>query len=152
MKRLTALGVLVSPVLAASALCAQNAAPDLARQVVAAESSFAATLAHRDAKAFAAFVAPDAVFFGDSGAMRGKAAVVEGWRSLFAGPSAPFSWKPEVVEVLPSGTLAWSSGPVQDSTGRRIGTFNSIWRREADGKWLVIFDKGCPVCDCARAP
>jgi ketosteroid isomerase-like protein len=23
-----------------------------------------------------------------------------------------------------------------------MGTFNSIWRREADGRWLVVFDKG----------
>ena len=64
------------------------------------------------------------------------------------GPSAPFSWVPERVEVLDSGTLALSSGPVYDPQGTRVGTFNSIWRREADGKWRVIFDKGCPPCDC----
>jgi hypothetical protein len=60
---------------------------------------------------------------------------------------APFSWSPEVVDVLESGTLAHSSGPVRDAGGRRIGTFNSIWRREPDGRWRVVFDKGCPVCD-----
>jgi ketosteroid isomerase-like protein len=152
MKRVTALSLLVATVPAAGPLSAQSTAADLQRQVIAAESSFAATLAHRDVNAFAALVAPDAVFFGERGSLRGKAAVVEGWRPLFAGPKAPFSWKPEVVEVLASGTLAWSSGPVQDSTGRAIGTFNSVWRREPDGRWLVILDKGCPVCDCARGP
>ncbi len=150
MNRLIALGALVVTTFAPGLLDAQAAAPDLTRQVVAAESSFAATLARRDISAFAAFVAPDAVFFGERGSMRGKPAVVEGWRALFEGPSAPFSWKPDVVEVLASGTLAWSSGPVQDSAGRRIGTFNSVWRREVDGTWLVIYDKGCPVCACAR--
>lgn len=30
----------------------------------------------------------------------------------------------------------------------RIGTNNSIWRLEADGRWHVIFDKGCPACEC----
>ena len=23
-------------------------------------------------------------------------------------------------------------------------------RREPDGAWRVIFDKGCPVCDCEK--
>jgi ketosteroid isomerase-like protein len=124
----------------------------LARQVVAAESSFAATMANRDSTAFAAFVAPDAIFFGEKSVMRDKAAVVDGWRALFVGPTAPFSWKPETVEVLASGTLAHSSGPVHDAKGRQIGNFNSVWRREPDGTWLVVFDKGCPVCNCERGP
>jgi len=124
----------------------------LTRQVFAAESSFAATMAHRDSAAFAKFVAPDAIFFGEKSVMRGRQGVVDGWRPLFAGPAAPFSWRPEKVEVLASGTLAHSSGPVLDPSGRQIGNFNSVWRREADGTWLVVFDKGSPVCNCARAP
>ncbi|MGH7580190.1 MAG: YybH family protein [Gemmatimonadales bacterium] len=124
----------------------------LVRQVFVAESSFAATMANRDTAAFAAFLAPDAIFFGEKSVMRGKRAVVDGWRGLFAGPSAPFSWRPETVEVLDSGTLAHSSGPVLDPQGRRIGTFNSVWRRERDGTWLVVFDKGCPICNCERGP
>lgn len=124
----------------------------LIRQVFAAESSFAATMAQRDSSAFGTFVAPDAIFFGQKSVMRGKAAVVNGWRALFVGPTPPFSWKPETVEVLASGTLAHSSGPVLDPKGHRIGSFNSIWRREPDGTWLVVFDKGCPVCDCERRP
>jgi ketosteroid isomerase-like protein len=127
---------------------AQTPERELAQQVIAAESSFAASMAKRDINAFAALVAPDAVFFGTSESFRGKQAVVEGWRPLFKAPTAPFSWKPESVDVLPSGALAWSSGPVHDASGRQIGTFNSVWRRGANGKWLVILDKGCPVCAC----
>jgi ketosteroid isomerase-like protein len=123
-----------------------------ARQVIVAESSFAATMANRDSTAFAAFIAPEAIFFGEKSVMRGKPAVVAGWRPLFAGPTPPFSWRPETVEVTASGTLAHSSGPVLDPKGRQIGTFNSIWRREPDGSWLVVFDKGCPVCNCERGP
>jgi ketosteroid isomerase-like protein len=123
----------------------------LERQVFAAESSFAATMANRDTAGFAAFIAPDAIFFGETAVLRGKRAVVDGWRELFAGPAPPFSWKPEKVEVLPTGSLAHSSGPVHDAKGRQIGNFNSIWRREPNGTWLVVFDKGCPVCDCKRA-
>jgi ketosteroid isomerase-like protein len=118
---------------------------DLTRQVFAAESSFAHTMAARDRDAFGSFVASDAVFFGRQGAARGKAAVVEAWAPLFEGSDAPFSWRPEVVQVLDAGTLALSSGPVLDPAGKRTGTFNSIWRREADGRWRVVFDKGCPA-------
>jgi len=116
----------------------------LARQVFEAESAFAHTLATRDSQAFATFVAGDAIFFGREGTLQGRGAVVAGWRRFFEGAAPPFSWSPETVEVLESGTLALSSGPVRDPSGRRVGTFNSIWRRDPDGHWRVVFDKGCP--------
>lgn len=124
--------------------------PELARQIFVAESSFAQTMATRDAAAFAAFVAEEAVFFSRNGSQRGKAAVLAAWQPFFEGPAAPFSWAPELIQVLESGTLALSSGPVRDPTGRQIGTFNSIWRLESDGRWRVVFDKGCPACPCAN--
>jgi ketosteroid isomerase-like protein len=52
--------------------------------------------------------------------------------------------------VLDNGTLALTSGPVFDPGGRLVGTFASIWRREPDGRWRVVFDKGCPVCETPR--
>lgn len=116
-------------------------------QVIAAERGFAKTMADRDHTAFATFVAEDAVFFGNDNVLRGRAAVAEGWKRFFTAASAPFSWDPEEVEVV-GGTLALSSGPVRDPAGNRVGTFNSVWRREPDGKWRVVFDKGCPPCNC----
>lgn len=146
MLRPLAHGIAVIAILAGTLRGQSAPSPDLAHQVFAAESSFAATLANRDIDAFAEFVAPEAVFFGRS-AIRGKEAVVEAWRSYFEGAEAPFSWRPETVEVLPSGTLALTSGPVHDSSGKLTNTFTSIWRLDPDGKWRVIFDKGCPVSD-----
>jgi ketosteroid isomerase-like protein len=149
---LAAVFVATIPSDALSGQSAPAAPAVLTRQVFAAESSFAATMASRDSIAFATFLAPDAIFFGETSVLRGKSAVVDGWRALFAGPTPPFSWKPETVEVSASGTLAHSSGPVHDAEGRQTGTFNSIWRREPDGTWLVVFDKGCQVCHCERGP
>jgi ketosteroid isomerase-like protein len=80
--------------------------------------------------------------------LRGKAKVAEAWKEYYQPVGAPFSWRPEIVEVLESGTLALSSGPVFGANDKRIGTYSSIWRLEADGKWKVIFDKGCPPCNC----
>jgi ketosteroid isomerase-like protein len=123
---------------------------ELASEVRAAEMAFAATMAERDLEAFLSYVAEEAVFFGGRSAMRGIEEVEAGWSPYFEGAAAPFSWEPESVEVLDSGTLAHSSGPVRDPGGQSIGTFNSIWRLEADGRWRVVFDKGCPPCDCSE--
>lgn len=123
----------------------------LADDVRAAETAFAKTMADRDFTAFGRYVADEAIFFGSNGAQRGKAAVLEGWKRLFNGEKAPFSWRPETVEVLDSGTLALSSGPVFDPDGKPVGRFNSIWRLERGGHWRVVFDKGCDVCNCAAA-
>jgi ketosteroid isomerase-like protein len=125
---------------------ASETTAELAAQVRAAETAFAATMAGRDLASFGSFVADEALFFGRRGVLRGRPAVVDGWKPFFDGPKAPFSWAPETVEVLDSGTLALSSGPVYDPDGKVTGTFSSIWRRDADGRWRVLFDKGCPVC------
>jgi ketosteroid isomerase-like protein len=125
---------------------------ELIGQVRAAETAFAKTMASRDTTAFASLLADEAVFFGAKEVLRGKSAVAAGWKRFFDAPAAPFSWEPAEVEVLPSGTLGFTSGPVYDPQGRRIGTFNSVWQRQADGSWKIIFDKGCPPCDCTLKP
>ncbi len=119
----------------------------LAGEVRATETAFAATLAARDLGAFTRFLAPDAVFVDDP-VHRGPGAIVAAWGGYFEGAKAPFSWAPETVEVLESGRLALSSGPVLAPDGRRIGTFNSVWRRERDGHWRIVLDHGCPACRC----
>jgi ketosteroid isomerase-like protein len=125
------------------------AAESAEQEVMEAERAFAGTMADRDHQAFASFLADDAIFFGGPNPLRGKQQVVDGWARFFADPDAPFSWEPATVEVLESGTLALSSGPVRDANGNTIAQFSSIWRREPSGAWRVVFDKGCDLCDCA---
>jgi ketosteroid isomerase-like protein len=129
--------------------CAQNPSqPDadtVRAQVSAAERAFAASMADRDLDRFSTFVSEEAVFFTGPAPLRGKAEVINVWARFFAGPEAPFSWEPDEVEPLESGTLAHSSGPVRDPSGKVVARFNSIWRLEAPGTWRAIFDKGCPL-------
>jgi ketosteroid isomerase-like protein len=134
----------------AALLSACAARPDLAvlrEQVFAAERAFARTMAERDHAAFARFVAGDTVFFSGPLPLRGRAAVVEGWKRFYEQPEAPFSWEPDQVEVLESGRLAHSSGPVRNPQGKVVARFNSVWRQESPGAWRVIFDRGEPVCE-----
>jgi ketosteroid isomerase-like protein len=151
MRSLNLLTCAVMAALSTPATAGPETTADLATQVQAAETAFAQTMAARDLDAFAAHIADEALFFGKS-VLRGKAAVVAGWKTFFEGPNAPFSWAPERVEVLDSGTLALSTGSVKNPAGAVVGTFNSIWRREADGHWRVVFDKGCPVCEAPAKP
>jgi ketosteroid isomerase-like protein len=131
------------------ASAAEAPAPDdLRQQVMAAERAFAKTMADRDHHAFAQFVSQEAVFFSGPQPLRGRQQVVDWWARYYQGAQAPFAWEPEEVEVLASGTLALSSGPVRDPAGQLIGRFTSIWRLEAPGQWRVVFDKGSPACKC----
>ena len=119
----------------------------LQQQVMDTERAFAKTMADRDHAAFSAFLSEETVFFSGPKALRGKQAVADAWQRFYDKPAAPFSWQPAQVEVLDSGTLALSTGPVYDAQGKLIATFNSIWRQEAPGVWRIVFDKGSDVCN-----
>jgi len=115
------------------------------QQVWQAEEAFAKSMADRDFAAFSGFVADDAIFMGGRKVNRGKQAILASWKKLFQKAEAPFARKPERVEVLEEGNLALSTGPVWDELGR-FQTYTSIWRKNNDGKWRVIFDKGDRYC------
>jgi ketosteroid isomerase-like protein len=120
---------------------------ELQRQVADTERAFAKTMADRDYTAFTSFLSDEAVFFSGPTPLHGKPQVAQAWKRFYEKPEAAFSWEPEQVAVLDSGTLALSTGPVRDPKGKLIGTFTSIWRLEAPGKWRIVFDKGCDVCE-----
>lgn len=121
---------------------------ELIRQVTQAEIAFAKTMADRDHAAFMSFIAEDAVFLNGGNPLRGKAAIGDYWRRHYTAADAPFSWKPELVEVIGAGDLAQSIGPVAAPNGKVIARFYSTWRREPDGRWRVVLDDGYDICDC----
>ena len=121
----------------------------LAQQVADTERAFANTMSQRDFAGFVSFLAEETIFFSGDTPLRGKQTVAETWKPYYEGDDAPFAWEPENVQVLDSGSLALSSGPVYDPQGKRVATFNSVWRLEPDGQWKIVFDKGCDACNCA---
>ncbi len=132
--------------------------PDAA-SLRAAENAFAASVREKNREHFAAAVADDAIFVSGNDVLRGKAAIVEAWAPLFAPDAPPMDWHPEVAEVQEGGALGLTRGPWtisgKDKDGKpapRSGIFNSVWRKQADGTWKVIFDAGCPPCPCAPKP
>lgn len=129
---------------------AVQANAELKKQVADTERAFAATMKARDHAAFTGFLSEEAVFFTGPTPLHGKAAVAAGWKRFYEKPVAPFSWEPDEVEVLTSGTLAISNGPVRDASGKLVSRFSSIWRQEAPGQWRIVFDRGSEVCDCKK--
>ena len=136
--------LIVATVLLAGVATAQDSLDARRAEVFAAERAFARSMADRDFAAFGRYVADDCVFFSDTMPLRGRDAVLAAWKPFFEGRSAPFSWEPDQVEVLASGELALSTGPVKNPDGVVTARFNSTWQRQPDGAWRVVFDKGGP--------
>ncbi|MES2298523.1 MAG: DUF4440 domain-containing protein [Pseudomonadota bacterium] len=145
MKMLVGLGAGVS--LLASSLATAADMAELKKQVADTERAFAATMKQRDFAGFTSFVSEEAVFFSGPTPLHGKEAVAKFWKKFYDKPEAPFSWVPDdkEVEVLASGTLAISSGPVFDASGKKVSMFSSVWRQEAPGKWRIVLDHGWPL-------
>jgi ketosteroid isomerase-like protein len=119
-------------------------------EVWARELGFARSVAEHDASAFAGFIAEGAVF----GAKRpqprrGRDAVVAAWAGIVAGKELRLAWYPAMVAIGGEPDIAYSSGPAlyEDLTPDAeprflVGAFQSIWHRDADGAWRVLFDDG----------
>jgi len=148
-RALGTMGVMAFALAAAASWAGAQTNDELRDQVRKAETAFAKTMADRDHAAFVRFLADDTIWLGRT-VLRGKQQVADSWKRFYDGAQAPFSWAPERVEVNDAGTLGLSTGPVRDPDGKRVGTYNSIWRRGPDG-WKIIFDNGCPPCDCGGA-
>jgi len=123
---------------------------ELKLQVVQTETAFAKSMADRNFSVFTGFLSDEAVFFSATKVLHGKDEIAGAWKPLFEAPAASFSWTSGQVEVLKSGTLALSTGPVYGATGKVIGSFTSIWRLDAPGVWHIVFDKGNEACNCSE--
>jgi len=114
---------------------------DSVDEVRQAETGFAKAFADRDKAKFFTYVADDAVFMNALGTLRGKAQIIERWSRFFDGVAeAPFSWGPERVEVTGGGKTGFSMGPIYTPKGEHAGYYSSIWQKQADGSWKVVFD------------
>jgi ketosteroid isomerase-like protein len=140
--KLTFFGLCLVLLPACTSLPPQTEAKLQREQVRLTETAFARTMANRDFDEFQSYLADEAIFLTADRTLNGKQQVAEAWQPLFQGDAAPFSWNPERVEVLSSGDLALSTGPVRSADGKQVATFTSIWRRGEDGQWKIVFDFG----------
>ena len=128
---------------------------DIADEVRCREVGFSQSVELQDIAAFQSFIDADARFVGAS-VQRGVVDVAKAWGVFFADNAPKMKWRPQFIEVLNDGTLALSRGPFRmivegpdGTTTEQWGTFNSVWRKQDDGSWKVVFDAGS---DSEQAP
>ena len=141
-----------------SALAAEAASakgpPQLSEQECAVwqrELSFARSVEAHDALAFAGHVNENAAFGASTREPnRGREVIVRRWAGIIEGKHMALRWYPTRVTMAPGvADTAWSSGPslfeVLDPNAKQryhIGAFHSVWHKDADGVWRVLFDDG----------
>ena len=146
-------GLVLSPLAAAQPAAPTTTGPALSAaecEVWTRELGFARSVVEHDAAAFADFIALGAVF-GARGSQpqRGRDAVVAAWAGIVSGKDLLLSWYPRTVAIGGEPDIAFSSGPAlyedpapETKQRFRLGAFQSIWHRDADGVWRVLFDDG----------
>jgi ketosteroid isomerase-like protein len=145
-------------VLAAAALCLAAVSPVAAQaphaaeaaQIMKADADFAQAVADRNRDRFLSFIADVTTFNGGSPSeLHGRDAVWKEWSAFFSPEGPTLSWKPARAEVVGAGDLGYTTGrSVFRGTGpdgkttERQGEYVTVWRKQRDGSWKVIFDTG----------
>jgi ketosteroid isomerase-like protein len=129
----------------------KRAEPASATALEDADRAFAADSATRGAEAWAAVFAPDGVIWrrGQPPAV-GPQAIGESMQRAFADPEILLAWEPVGGVLAPAGDMGFTVGcyqlvrrkPGLSPVREESGTYVTIWRRQADGSWKVVFDTG----------
>jgi uncharacterized protein (TIGR02246 family) len=160
---ITPLGVLASALLAGSTLPAQGAGRELPRgqldtaailasarpEIDAANAAWLPALQRHDARAIAAAYADSGLFVAGNGTVtRGRAAVARMYaaRVLRLRPIRAGAVVQDGLTVLgPTRIAEWGHGwlelaPERDGAPpeRSLGTYVTVWQREADGHWRIV--------------
>ena len=115
-----------------------------------ADENFCQATIDRDLDRFLTFVSEQATFGGGSDEpQRGRDAVAKAWAPFFQPGGPTLTWKPMKAEVLVGGDLGYTVGTwerrLTAKDGRPVvqhGQYLTVWKKQADGKWQVIFDGG----------
>jgi ketosteroid isomerase-like protein len=116
-----------------------------------ADRAFAAATEKGRLEGFSSFLAEDAATLRpDSPVIRGRKAVAERWASLLNNPAMSIRWQPLDATISSSGDLGYTLGTYEivrsgENAGvAATGKYVTIWKKQADGAWKVVFDSGVP--------
>lgn len=120
------------------------------QMVRCAEIAFSLSVENQQPEDFKSLIHQDARFI-SAEVSRGPDEVMAAWAGFFATDGPQIRWRPQFIEVLDSGDLALSRGPyhviAKTDSGEKTeswGIYNSVWQRDEDGQWRIVFDAGSP--------
>jgi ketosteroid isomerase-like protein len=128
---------------------ASTQAAETAR-IMKADADFAESVAGKDRARFLSFLADVTTFNGGSSSeLHGRDAVMKEWNDFFTADGPTLSWTPARGEVVGAGDLGYTTGRSlfrgkgpDGRTVERRGEYLTVWRKQRDGSWKVIFDTG----------
>lgn len=120
------------------------------QQIMKADADFAQSVASRNREQFLGFIAETTTFNGGTpGEIRGRDSVMRDWADFFAPDGPTLSWTPTHGEVIGAGDLGYTVGTsifrAKNAAGvmtERHGSYLTVWRKQRDGRWQVVFDTG----------
>ena len=121
-----------------------------ADQIVKSDAAFALSVAQKDRTKFLSFIAEVTTFNGGTAnELRGRDAVMKAWADFFAPDGPTLTWTPTRGEVIGAGDVGYTTGRSvfrqKDASGKvaeRRGQYLTVWRKQSDGSWKVVFDTG----------
>lgn len=120
--------------------------------LMTADRAFVQATADKRLEGFRSFLAEDAATLRpDVPIIKGRDAVAGRWAPLLNDPAIAITWEPSLAAISDSGDLGYTAGSYeitrQDEKGKRIvgsGKYITIWKKQRDGSWKVVFDSGVP--------
>lgn len=122
---------------------------DFRTELLEADRAFDRDTAARGLDGWMAWFAEDARLNTAQGEINGKAAVRKYYSGMFARREFSIRWQPFFAGASSDGTLGYTMGTAvisyRDDQGqiqKRDGRYLTVWRRQADGRWLAVTDMG----------
>lgn len=151
MKRCLPAGILLSLMLlmtrpvAAQSPALRAAADEMTR----ADQAFNQSVQDGDRPRFLALIADKAIFSGGTPQeLHGRDAVNAAWAPYFEKGGPKLAWKPTTAEALGAGDTGYTVGTwerrvtVQGVLKVAHGNYLTVWRKQDDGVWRVVYDTG----------
>ena len=143
----------VSVVILAMSGGASGQGPDRqagAAAIVRSDAEFARSVAEKNKETFQSFLAEATTFNGGTrNELHGRDAVLKDWAPFFEANGPTLTWTPMKGEVIGAGDVGYTIGrslfrqkASNGSTIERGGQYLTVWRKQPDGSWKVVFDTG----------
>jgi ketosteroid isomerase-like protein len=121
-----------------------------ADRILQSDAAFAQSVADKNREKFLSFIADVTTFNGGTAnELRSRDAVMKAWSDFFAPDGPTLSWTPLNGEVVGAGDVGYTTGrSVYRQKGadgkitERRGQYITVWRKQEDGSWKVVFDTG----------